>query len=690
MRTPACVVAALAALPLVTAAHSAFAQQPPPADTVLALDSLTVTVLRARSRAADAPYAVEALIRGVADRARPALGLDEAFRGVAGVQVDNRYNLALGERISIRGIGARSQFGVRGIKVVVDGIPATLPDGQTSLSHVDPGALGRVELLRGPAAVLWGNAAGGVLQLETAAPAMVPLRQTFEAASGADALLRVSATTEGVRGRAAYRFSVSRRSTHGHREWSDADDLHANAQLRYGAGAGELRLTGGFTRYDAHNPGALSAAQLAEDRTQAHGVNRDQRTGEEATEGRLGATWRRPIAPGEVEVSAYGVAKRLENPIPPTIIDVDRIVGGARVIVHGVAPLAGRELRWSAGVEAERQRDDRRNHDNEAGTRGALTLDQRETVAAAGVFARLAAPLGPRLRAVGGVRYDRVRFTAEDRLVTAGDPDDSGRRAMEAVSPSFGVVFVADERARVYANVATSFETPTTTELANRPTGAGGFNPTLEPQRTRSIEAGVKGSVGDVASYQLAAYRARVVDALIPFEVPGAAGRQFFRNAGSAVHRGVEATLVLAWRRRWTARIAYTVTDARFDRYTVGDVAYDGNRVPGVAPFRFDLALTYRAPAGWFIGVDHRRVSRIPVDDANEAHSPGYRVTDVRAGLAGVRLGALEVAPFAGVTNLFDAEYNASVTVNAFGGRYFEPAPGRAFYLGARVVFGGE
>ncbi|HEX7120618.1 MAG TPA: TonB-dependent receptor [Longimicrobiales bacterium] len=691
MRTPGLRAAVIAALAFPIGAGPLPAQTPP-ADTaaVLALDSLTVTVLRTPTRLADAPYAVEALTRDAADRARPALGLDEAFRGVAGVQVDNRYNFALGERVSIRGFGARSQFGVRGVKVVVDGIPATLPDGQTSLSHVDPGVVGRVELVRGPASALWGNAAGGVLQLETAAPAAVPLRQTLEAVAGADGMLRLASTTEGVRGDAAYRLSISHLSTDGHRDWSGAGRLRANGQLRYRTGAGELRFVGGFTRYDARNPGALSAAQLAEDRTQAHGFNRSQRTGEEAVEGRLGASWRQAVGAGALELSAYGVAKRLENPIPPTIIDVDRVAGGVRAILHAVAPLGGREVRWSVGVEAERQRDDRRNHDNVDGARGALTLDQLETVTAAGVFAQLSAPLGARLHLLGGIRYDRFRFQTEDRLVAGGSPDDSGRRDMDALSPSFGVLVDLDARARVYANVATSFETPTTTELANRPSGAGGFNPALEPQRTRSFEAGVKGRFGDVAAYRLAAYRARVVDALIPFEVPGAEGRQFFRNAGSVVHRGIEASVTFAWRRRWTARIAYTLTDARFETYAVGDAVHDGNRVPGVAPFRFDLALTYRSPAGWFAGVDHRRVSRTPVDDANEAFSARYRVTDLRAGLDRVRFGAVDVAPFAGVSNLFDAEYNAAVTVNAFGGRYFEPAPGRAFYVGARLAIGGE
>ena len=665
-------------------------QQTQAPDTTLALDSLTVTVLRVPTRAAEAPFAVEALWRDAAERARPSLGIDEAFRGVAGIQVDNRYNFALGERVSVRGFGARSQFGVRGVKVIVDGIPATLPDGQSSLNHVDPGAIDRVELVRGPASALWGNAAGGVLLLETAPPTRSPMRAAAEVVSGADGLLRLAATTEHAGDVSSHRFTVSRLATDGHREWSSAENVRLGGVYRHRLKGGEIRVVGGYTHYDARNPGALSLAQLDANRRQAHGFNVQQKTGETGTQAQLGVSLRRTVGPGVVEVSAYGVTKDLENPIPPTIIDVDRLVAGARAVFHATTPVGGSGLRWSLGLEADRQRDDRRNHENVAGARGALTLDQLETVVSSAAFGQVVLPIGERLHALGGLRYDRFRFETADRLVGVGNPDDSGRRDMDALSPSLGVLVEVRDWVRVYANVATSFETPTTTELANRPTGAGGFNPELEPQRTRSFEAGVKGDVGDVASYQIAAYRARVEDALVPFEVPDAPGRQFFRNAGSTVHEGVEASAVLSPLRGLAARLAYTVTDARFERYVVGDVVYDGNRVPGLAPVQFDATLSYRSPAGWFIGVDHRRRSRTPVDDGNTAYSPGHHVTDVRLGVEGLRIGAFEASPFAGVTNLFDAEYNAAVTVNAFGGRYYEPAPGRAFYLGARVAFGGE
>lgn len=686
----------LSATTLTLSAPSLAAQEPDPRvqerDSVVAipLAPLTVTVLRTPFDVSEAPFAVAAVGAAQARRARPGFALDEALRGVPGVQVDNRYNYALGERISIRGFGARAQFGVRGVKVLVDGIPATLPDGQTTLNHVDLASLGRVEVMRGPASALYGNAAGGVIRLETAPPPAVPVRQEIRVLGGQHGLRRLESTTSGRSGRASYLISLNQHVFDGYREFGAAENLHANARFGYRTDAGQLRVVANVVDYDAKNPGSLSTAQLAEDRDQANPSNVERGTSEQGRQAQLGLTWSGALAAGELELSAYGITREVSNPIPPAIIDLDRAAGGVRALYGGEAPLGGRAVRWAIGAEAELQRDDRLNHVNEQGERGALTLDQFETVSTLGSFAQLSARLAGPVGLVAGLRYDRFRFEVDDRLVSATNPDDSGSRTMDALSPSLGLsVEVAPDR-HVYGNVASSFETPTTTELANRPDGAGGFNPGLEPQRARSFEVGTKGRLGHVVGYQFAAYRVDLESSLISFEVPDAPGRAFFRNAGSAVHRGVETGVSLALGRRALAQLAYTYTDARFHEYATADAVHDGNEVPGIAPHRLEGILSYRAPADWYVDLESRYVSGMAVDDANTAASPAHAVTDVRAGLVGLRLAGATAAPFLGVTNLFDREYNASVVINAFGARYYEPGPGRAFYAGLSVSFGSE
>ncbi|HEX2205471.1 MAG TPA: TonB-dependent receptor [Longimicrobium sp.] len=664
-------VLTLAAAPPATAQETA--RDTVPIDTVTAVLRLPVPALRA-------PYAVSTNGGEAMRRAKPGLALDEALAAIPGVQVENRYSYALGERISVRGFGARAQFGVRGVRVLVDGLPATLPDGQTTLNHVDVGSLERAEVIRGPASALYGNASGGVVRLSTLPPPPVPLAPEYRVTAGSHGLLRMQTQAAGEGGGVAYRASFTRLAYDGFRDHADARNSLLGATLAWGAAGGRARLSFSAVDYDARNPGALSDSLLRADRTAAVARNVTQRTGERGRQGQLGVVWERPVASGALEVTAHFLARGIENPIPVSYIDLDRRVAGLRAALTG----ARGTFRWSAGGEAEGQRDDRRNHVNEEGRRGALTLDQRERVTALAAFAEGSASLG-RFDVLGALRYDRFRFAARDRRVTDTDPDDSGARTMDAWSPTLGLSGAIAREWRVYANVSTAFETPTTTELANRPEGAGGFNPALEPQRTRSLEAGTKGRIGP-ASVELAAYRARVRDALVPFEVEGAPGRQFFRNAGSALHRGAEASAAVTPFAGTTARLAYTYIDARFGRYLLADSTdLSGNRVPGIAPHRLEGTLFVSDPRGPFAGVDARYSSSIPVQDIDAEgrfRSPAYTRVDARAGWRSLRLGRLRASPSVGVTNLFDVAYNASVVVNAFGGRFYEPGPGRAVHLG--------
>jgi iron complex outermembrane receptor protein len=346
-------------------------------------------------------------------------------------------------------------------------------------------------------------------------------------------------------------------------------------------------------------------------------------------------------------------------------------------------------LGWSAGAEWEMQHDHRLNHENKAGVRGALLLDQIERVASAAGFAEMSASAGP-LTVLGAARYDRFRFSVADHLVTATDPDDSGARTLDAWSPTLGASLAAAPWLSFYGNVATAFQTPTTTELANRPSGAGGFNPDLKPERTTSVEAGAKARRGAVWA-EADVYRARIRDALIPFELEGFAGRQFYRNAGEAVHRGVEASAGVEPVPGLGLRAAYTYTDARFGQYVLGGVDLRGNRVPGIAPHRVEATAFWSRDAGPFAGIDLRHESRTPVADTDSLgrfSSPAYTTVDVRGGWTELRLGVVRLSPTLGITNLFDVRYNTSVVINAARNRFYEPGPGRSAYVGMEMKLG--
>ncbi len=655
--------------------------------TAVQLEPVVVEVLRTPLPLLRAPFAVSVVERDAASRARPALALDEALRGVPGVQVDNRFNYALGERVSIRGFGARTQFGIRGVKIFLDGLPVTLPDGQTTLNQLNVANISRAEVLRGPASALYGgNALGGVIRLESAAPPAASLVQEVVVAGGSDGLLRLESSTGGSSGPASYVLELSRQDYDGYRSFSEATNYRANLRLRADSRWGRFGIVGHAVDYTAQNPGSLSDSLLRADRSQAFANNVRQQTGEEGRQAQIGVTWSRGFAAGEAEAAVYALTRSIDNPIPPRVIDLDRAAGGARAIFRS-KPLPRWGLRLAGGAEIDTQRDDRNNFANNQGERGTLLLAQRERVTGSGVFAEATAEPVPRLTLLAALRYDRLRFEADDELITAANPDDSGSRTFPAWSPSAGFSYRVAEGHAVYGNISRAFETPTTTEFANRPDGAGGFNPELNPQRATSYEAGTRGRIGALASYEFALYHADVSDALIPFEVAGAPGRQFFRNAGSATHRGVEAGVELNPGAALTIRGSYSYTDARFDSYVLDGERLDDNRLPGAVPHRAQLGATWRAGAGYIAG-DFDAASRTPVNDRNTAHSPGHVLVGLRGGLESRRVAGTSLAPFVGITNLLDARYNASVVVNAFGSRFYEPGPGRSFFAGVRVAFG--
>ncbi len=669
--------------------------QPQTPDTV-ALAPIAVSVLRSPMRLDRLPFSASVLAGSDLAAGASGLFLREALHALPGVRVQNRYNPAVGERMSIRGFGARAQFGVRGIKVLVDGMPATLPDGQTTLDHLDLGSLDRVEVLRGPAAALHGNGAGGVVAFESAAPFADGHLQRLTAVAGSHGLFRLQATGSGTAGRVGYRASVARSAYDGFRDnasgsgedpYSRADRTTASASVDFPLGGGRASARFSGLELDALNAGSLPAELFDEGSDQAWGFNVARRTRKSVQQAQAGLRWTGDLGGLEGAFSTYALTRRLDNPIPTSVIDLGRRGLGARLVLARAWDGRAGENRLDVGVEGEVQSDDRRNFANESGEAGATTLDQRERVRAAALFSQLRLSLAPRVGVVGALRLDRFEFRATDRLIAAANPDDSGSRAMGALSPSLGL-HVDLGRHGLFASVARSFETPTTTELANRPTGAGGFNPDLEPQRGWTVEGGLRGRLGRRTTYDVVGFASRIVDQLTPFEVPGAPGRRFYRNAGRSRIRGLEVS-AHATASPLSGRAAYSYVDARFAEFAVAGRDHAGARVPGVAPHRFEASVRAER-RGWFGELRVEARGAVPADDANEASAPAHTLLDARFGAPDVSAGRFRMAPFAAVTNVANVRHAASVVVNAFGGRFFEPGPGRGGHVGLDVSWRGS
>jgi iron complex outermembrane receptor protein len=670
------------------------------------LPPVLVTVTRDAARSTyDLPYAITVVSP---DSTRPGqrhLTIDELLALLPGVLVANRFNPAQDPRVSIRGFGARSTFGVRGIRVMRDGIPLTLADGQTPLDYLDLESVGSVQAIRGSASALYGNAAGGVIELRSVAPPRAPVVVEARGSSGNFGAQRWTGMVGGSAGAFGYQGTATGTQVDGFREYARQRTTSAFGRLLGRAAGTDLALQGlYFDQPEALNPGALTAVQLAADPRQPDSLSVRRRARKVVRQGQLGLTATHAFGEaGELSATAYGGSRSLDNPLTFAVVSVDRTSYGASLRGTVPATLASLALRLSAGIDVQRQNDLRHEWENcneiparttatatcptVGAERGAPRKDQRELVSSVGPFVRAELALPGRVGLSAGLRSDYVRFEVDDRLVTATNPDDSGDRTLRAVSPMLGATWRVAPLLAVYATVSSAFETPTATELGNKPDGSAGINPTLAPQFARTYEAGVKGVLLDRVQYDVAAFATAVRDELIPFQIPGGAGRSYFRNAGRTERRGAELGLGAAVGDLQLSA-AYSYSHFRFADFTVGATSFAGDRIPGVPERQAQGAATWRSPGGaLYATVEGIASSYQFVNDTNTARADGYAIANVRiGGTAGI--GRSSIAPVIGVHNLFDRRFVSSVSVNATGGKYYEPAPGRIVFVGLTLAAG--
>jgi iron complex outermembrane receptor protein len=646
------------------------------------------------------PFAVSVL---TPDSARPGqrhLTLDEALWLVPGLSVSNRNNPSQDPRISIRGFGARSAFGVRGIRVLRDGLPLTLPDGQTPVDYLDLESVGSIEVMRGSASSLYGNAGGGVVDIRTSDPLPVPVSGEARLWTGAFGTRRLVAKSGGAIGGFGYQGNVARTESDGYRDYSRQRMTNGFGRLSLDNANGSYALDWlGVNTPLAQNPGALTRAQFESNPRAADPLSIRKAARKAVTQSQVGLTARRSAGRGEIEASTYAGTRSLMNPQTFAIVDVGRKTAGGSVRATVPFWLMGTEHRMTLGTDLQFQNDLRLNYTNCNNVpppiaptitcpnptleRGTATLNQRELISSIGSYLRDELRLGDRYSLTGAVRADAVRFQVKDRLINATNPDDSGRRTLGALSPMVGLLARLSPLQSAYANISSAFETPTATELGNQPSGAAGINRDLQPQRSITYETGLKGISTAGFQYNAALFTTSVHDELIPYDIVGGGGRRYYRNAGRTSRRGLElgtgsniGPLELGG--------AYTYAKYRFVDFTVDTVHYAGNHIPGIPSQTFQATAALRSVVGTLV-TEATVVDRMFVDDANSESAPGYGLLNARfVTHAAIGLSGAEVT--VGAQNVLDRKYVSSVSVNAAGGKFYEPGSQRSIYVGVSLI----
>jgi iron complex outermembrane receptor protein len=648
------------------------------------LDPYIVEVTRSGEAFGESPVSLSRLDSEAIQRSEQQLTLDESLEGVPGVFILNPFNYAQDTRIAIRGFGARADFGIRGIQLLVDGIPATTPDGQGEVDGLDLGSAGRIEVLRGPGSVFYGAASGGVILVETEDPGERPFLET-RLTAGEDAFRHIQFKAGG------HLNGMGALLSGGHVE-SDGFRAHNETRNTRFAGkvdgllqsGGNLRLVFNGIDFPIQNdPGGLTRAEAEANPRQARARNVLYDSGEAVKQQRVGFQYEGILdARRTIEAAVHYTQRDFANRLPFESggqVEFDRQFHGTQIQYR----YRGDSSIFVVGADLDRQEDQRRNFDNIEGARGPLVLDQEETVTGFGAFAYHAWEFAEQLKLTTALRQDIVRFEVTDDFLADGD--DSGVIEFEETTPMVALSWVPRVDTILYARASSSFETPTTTEFDN-PMGAG-FNPELESQTARSVEVGIRGRVpgnGWVLSYDLAAFTMDIDGALVPYELPGSPGREFYRNAGSSTRNGVELALDMDLPAGFSIALDYTWSDFSYDRYEVDGRSYAGNRIPGIPEHFGGFRISYENTAGLFAELNMRLVGSFQANDENTETIRDYAVTSLRMGHR-LTIGNWEFEPFLGLNNLEDTSYFGNIRINAFGGRYFEPAPGRTVYGGLRI-----
>lgn len=639
----------------------------------------------------ETPAALSVVDRPTIEQGQLRDKLDESLVLVPSVYLQNQENYAQGERIAIRGFGARAPFGVRGITVIVDGIPYTLPDGQAQLDAIDLDNAERIEVIRGPASVLYGNAAGGVISVTTADGRRTPEGSGVRITGGSHGFGKLTARNSGTDGAWAHNISFTALNVGGYRDQSEVEKYLFNSKLSRNLG-NDQSLTVILNLLDnprSEDPGALTAEQVRDDRTRAGRFTEAYDTGQTVDQQVLGLQYQDLSAgAGEWRAKTFYLRRNFEQQLPfpgPSRIDYNRDYFGFNSDYRQPFALAGYPVRTVTGIEARRQRDDRsRREVSFDGTLQGETADELQTATALSVFSQSDLDVNSNLTLSVGARFDHIHMEVDDQFVQDGD--QSGDRSFGEWSGSAGLSYRYRPDHQAYANVSTAFETPTFSEFAN-PSGQGGFNPDVEPQKAVNHELGLRGELDGGVRYDLTLFWIDVRDELTPYTLPGDNDRTFYRNTGDTTRKGVEAAVGWSISQAWRIETALTLARYTFDDYQIGSNNFAGNRLPGLPEQVWSNQLHWSGIGGTFATLETRYVGDLVADDANDVRVDDYWLVNLRGGNTWYVSRNSLLKAFVGIRNVLDKEHFANVRINASNGRYFEPAAKRSYYAGLELTF---
>lgn len=659
-------------------------------------DDIVISATRVEQRSFDLPVAIDSVSGTVMREAQLEANVSETLPRAPGTYVQNRQAYSQEQQISIRGFGARSGFGTRGVRLFVDGVPASTPDGQGGTANFDFSSAQRIEVLRGPFSALYGNHSGGVVQIFTEdGPPDPTVTGSFTA--GSFDTQRYGLKFGSQIDRVNLMASGSYLTTQGYRDRSSSTRQLFNAKV--GARLSDtasLTVTANYLdQPEDLDPLTLNAQQVAANRRQARPESYTFNTRRSLDNRQMGVVYENQLTPADtLRLVGYGGERNnigflaLAGTLPLSSGGVSQLsrdyMGIGARWTRKTELFAGQPLTFTLGAEYDLAEENRKGYVNQNGNIGALRRSEDNKVDSVGGYGQVEWQPLQRLSVFGGLRYTEVSFRSTDYYIVGVNPDDSGTAKFSAWTPVAGALFRATETLNLYANAGRSFETPTFIELAYRNTGSG-LNFDLRPALSDHYEVGAKTFLGPNTRVNAALFHVDTSDEIVVDTTVG--GRTTYKNAGGTKRQGLELSVDSDLGHGFFVYGAYTYLKAEYtDSFTGGGATpvtvAAGSQLPGVPQSFLFLDLVWRhAASGFYVGMENRLSSRIYANDTNTAFADGYQVSDLRVGV-NRRIDRFTVQVFARMNNMFDELFISGLAVNDSGGYFYAPAAERNFLAG--------
>lgn len=670
---------------------------------------IVITPSRIEQSSFDLPVSVDRIDRATIQDSAAKVNLSEPLIRVPGVVAQNRQNYAQDLQVSIRGFGARSTFGVRGVRLYADGIPATMPDGQGQTSHFDLGSADRMEVLRGPFSALYGNSSGGVISLFTedgqSGFTFSPFVQL-----GGYGTTNNGLKASGEHGTVNYVANASHFDTDGYRDHSAAsrDTINAKFRMTLDTDSSIALIANAVSMKNIQDPLGLARDQFESDPRSVHPSAILFNTRKSVSQQQLGLKYDKTLNRDDsVNVLLYGgnrstvqyqaipVVAQAATTSAGGVIDLSRQYSGAEVRWIHRANLSAGAVQWTVGINHDNLDEHRRGYENFSGTtlgvQGNLRRDEQNNVQNFDQYIQAQWEPNARWLLLAGVRRGSISVRSEDHYITAGNGDDSGGIRYRALSPVLGATFKSSDNVHLYASYGEGFETPTLSELSYRSGASSGFNFDLKPSNSENHEVGIKAFIGATMRANLAVYHIDTKNEITVLSNSG--GRSVFQNAGKTRRNGAELTLEGAWPNGVGALMSYSWLRAVYaESFCSGACApatlvAAGNRLPGVPSQTLYGELSWSDLAlGLTTALEGKYAGKIYVDDVNSDAASAYFVVNLRVGFE-QKAQSWRWQEFVRLDNIGNRQYAGSVIVNEGNQRFFEPASGRSYLVGVSASY---